>query len=47
MYNGQIGLLSANPDREDANIIIKADSTSSLVCLGKVLMKRPPAPQYR
>lgn len=46
MYNGQIGLLSANPDREDANIYIRSDSTSSLVCLGKVLMKRPPAPQY-
>lgn len=46
MYNGQIGLLSANPDREDANIYIRSDSTSSLVCLGKVIMKRPPAPQY-
>lgn len=47
MYNGQIGLLSANSDREDANIYIRSDSTSSLVCLGKVIMKRPPAPQYR
>ena len=32
---------------KELNIIIKADSTSSFVCYGKVLMKRPPAPQYR
>ena len=47
-YDGSVYLLSANPDREDANITISASSTSSLVCFGKVLLdKKLPEPSYR
>lgn len=40
-------LLSANPAREDANRTITADSGSSVVCYGKVLLRhRLPQPVY-
>lgn len=46
-YNGAVYLLSANPLRADANVVIKKDSTSSLICFGKVLLKRKlPQPVY-
>jgi len=45
--DGSVYLLSANPKREDANITITRDSTSSLLCFGKVLLKkRLPQPIY-
>lgn len=44
---GTLHLLSANPHREDANKQIKAESTSTVVCLGKVILKkRLPQPEY-
>lgn len=47
-YDGSVYLLSANPDREDANVTIPRDSTSSLVCFGKVIMKKKlPPPVYK
>lgn len=47
-YNGSVYLLSANPDREDANISIAAESTSTLVYFGKVILpKKLPEPVYR
>ena len=40
-------LLSANPDREDANITIRYEDAGQLRCLGKVLLpKRLPMPEY-
>ena len=46
--NGDLKLLSANPDREDANMTISADSGQSVVCFGKVVLKkRLPPPTYR
>lgn len=46
-YDGSLYLLSANPAREDLNIIVPKDSTSTVVCFGKVLMDhRLPAPIY-
>lgn len=47
-YDGSLYLLSANPAREDLNIIVPKDSTSTVVCFGKVLMDhRLPAPIYQ
>lgn len=44
---GNIHLLSANPQRQDANRIIMSDATSTLVCFGKVLLpKKLPRPKY-
>lgn len=46
-YNGDVHLLSANPNREDANVHIRRDSTRNLVCFGKVILPhRLPAPIY-
>lgn len=46
-YIGTLHLLSANPDREDANRQIPKGSTSTVVCFGKVLLDRKlPAPIY-
>lgn len=45
---GTIHLLSANPKREKLNRAIPKDSTSTLVCLGKVIMPGIlPPPKYR
>ena len=38
-YSGTLHLLSANPKREDANIVIPRDSARSCICFGKVLLK--------
>ena len=47
-YIGTLHLLSANPNREDANRAIPKSSTSSVVCFGKVLLKQKlPQPIYR
>lgn len=44
---GTLYLLSANPKREDANRIIPRSSDSTVVCFGKVLLKRKlPKPIY-
>ena len=44
---GTLYLLSANPRREDANRIIPRSSDSTVVCFGKVLLKRKlPKPIY-
>lgn len=44
---GNLYLLSANPKREDANRIISPDSSSTVICFGKVLLKRKlPKPIY-
>ena len=44
---GTLYLLSANPKREDANRIIPRGSDSTVVCFGKVLLKRKlPKPIY-
>ncbi len=46
-YAGTLHLLSANPLREDANIIIPRDSGRVCVCFGKVLLgKHLPRPSY-
>ena len=46
-YDGSLYLLSANPAREDLNIIVPKDSTSTVVCFGKVLLdQKLPAPIY-
>lgn len=40
-------LLSANPEREDANRVIAAEGGSQVVCYGKVLLDTaPPKPSY-
>lgn len=45
---GTLYLLSANPRREDANIVIPRDAGRSVVCFGKVLLShRLPRPVYR
>jgi len=46
---GTLYLLSANPDREDKNIVIRADSSETVFCFGKVigLKKKMPPPEYR
>ena len=46
-YAGTLHLLSANPLRRDANIILPRDSGRVCVCFGKVLLPtRLPAPSY-
>ena len=46
-YSGTLRLLSANPQRQSANISIPKDSGRSCVCFGKVLLpKRLPRPTY-
>ena len=46
-FNGTLHLLSANPLRRDANIVIPRDSGRTCVCFGKVLLPtRLPAPEY-
>ena len=46
-YDGTVYLLSANPLREGANITVRRDSTSSLVCFGRVMLRRKlPQPRY-
>ena len=47
-YMGESYLLSANPLREDANIIISRDDGRHCVYFGKVLLKKKlPPPHYR
>ncbi len=38
-YSGTLHLLSANPKRQDANIVIPRDSARNCICFGKVLLK--------
>ena len=46
-YDGSVYLLSANPKREDMNLMINRDSTIGLYYLGKVLLKKKlPSPTY-
>ena len=46
-YAGTLHLLSANPKRRDANIVIPRDSGRTCVCFGKVLLHdRLPEPVY-
>ena len=46
-YNGTLYLLSANPARQDANIVIPRSSGRSCICFGKVLLpQRLPRPAY-
>ncbi len=46
-WAGTLHLLSANPLREDANIVIPRDSGRVCVCFGKVLLpRRLPKPEY-
>jgi transcriptional regulator with XRE-family HTH domain len=46
-YAGTLHLLSANPLREDANIVIPRDSGRVCICFGKVLLGRKlPRPVY-
>lgn len=46
--DGGMMLLSANPDREAANIHIHPDGNQSVQCFGKVLgIKKLPLPEYR
>lgn len=45
--DGTLMLLSANPKREDANIIIVSSSDVAVACFGKVLLdKQLPPPHY-
>lgn len=45
---GTLYLLSANPDREDANKEISKSAAETVVCFGKVLgLKKLPPPEYR
>lgn len=40
-------LVSANPDMQDSNVIVNADSSATVVCYGKVLLEKPiPFPDY-
>lgn len=43
---GNVYLLSANPDRQDANIFLGCDSGQTLVACGKVVMDKIPLPDY-
>ena len=46
-YTGTLHLLSANPARQDANLVLPPDSGRSCVCFGKVLLRRRlPRPAY-
>lgn len=47
-YDGSVYLLSANPDREAANVRVPPEAVPGLVCFGKVLgIKKLPPPIYR
>ena len=47
-YVGSLHLLSANENREDANLCISKDSTRNVVCFGKVILpKRLPRPMHK
>ena len=47
-YDGSVYLLSANPERENANVYIRSDSNRSMQYFGKVILpKKLPAPVYR
>lgn len=46
-YDGSVYLMSANPEREDANVYISKDSASLLMCFGKVILgHKLPIPDY-
>ena len=46
-YEGVLHLLSANPERQDANLRLAGDSGRSVVCFGKVLLnEKLPRPVY-
>ena len=47
-YGGELYLMSANPEREDANITIWPDGNRSVQYFGKVLLKKKlPRPKYK
>lgn len=47
-YDGSVYLLSANPERESANVFVSAESNRSMQYFGKVILpKKLPAPVYR
>ncbi len=47
-YDESIYLLSANPEREAANITVPKECVQDLVCFGKVILKKKlPPPIYR
>lgn len=47
-YDGSVYLLSANPEREAANVRVPPEAVPGLVCYGKVLgIKKLPPPVYR
>ena len=47
-YDGSVYLLSANQEREAANVYIPREAVPGLVCFGKVLgIRKLPAPQYK
>jgi len=39
--NKNLILVSANPDRQDSNVYVSADSDYSVICFGKVILKKP------
>ena len=44
---GQLYLLSANPRRQDANVLLSSTDSRGVVCFGKVLLpKKLPRPSY-
>lgn len=46
-FVNNVYLLSANPKRQDANILISKDAASTLVCYGKVILPHKlPQPRY-
>lgn len=46
-FIGTLHLLSANPNREDANIQVRRESSRNVVCFGKVILpKKLPQPEY-
>ena len=46
-FEGQLYLLSANPQRQDANILLTYADSRGVVCFGKVLLpKKLPKPSY-
>lgn len=44
--SGTLNLLSANPERADSSIIVKPDSSSTVVVYGRVLLDRKPPLPY-
>lgn len=44
--HGNVYLLSANPDRQDANVTLSQDSGQTFVACGKVVMDKIPLPDY-